>query len=366
MRQLADFGADVIKIETRGEGGVENARLGSDFQNLQRNRRSLTLDLKHATGRDIFLRLAETADIVVENFRPDVKHRLRIDYETLRAINPRLIYASISGYGQHGPSGMRPGFDQIAQGMGGLMSITGAPGGGPMRVGIAVADSSAGLYCALGILTAVIERERSGQGQWVQTSLLEAQIAMLDFQATRWLMDRVVPQAVGNDHPTIVPMGVFPTQDTPVNIAAAGDVMFRKLCEALDAPALADDARYGTAANRARHRAALTEAIATITKAMPAAHWIARLNEAGVPCGPIYSIDQTFADPQVAALGIAQTVTHRDLGDITLVGQPVTLSRTPATIASAAPDLGEHTDAILAEAGFGADEVVAFRNDGIV
>lgn len=366
VRQLADFGADVIKIEAPDGSGIENARLGSDFQNLHRNKRALTLDLKSAKGREIFVKLVKTADVVVENYRPDVKHRLGIDYETLQAFNPRLIYASISGYGQDGPYSKRPGFDQIAQGMGGLMSVTGKPGEGPMRVGIAVADSSAGLYCALGILTAVIEREKSGRGQWIRTSLLQAQIAMLDFQATRWLMDGVIPAQAGNEHPTMVPMGAFPTADMAINIAAAGDAMFGKLAEALEAPDMVRDPRFASARDRSKHRAELTEAIAAITCKRPAQHWIDRINAAGVPCGPIYSIDQTFADPQVKVLGIAQSVDHPDLGSITLVGQPVELSRTPARIETPSPAAGEHTDAILAELGFDTVSVVALRNDGVV
>ncbi|MCB1540078.1 MAG: CoA transferase, partial [Rhodoblastus sp.] len=198
VRQLADFGADVIKVEPPEQSAVDEPRLSSDFQNLHRNKRSITLDLKHPQGLAVFRRLVETADVVVENFRPDVKTRLGIDYEAVRAINPRIVYASISGYGQDGPYRMRPGFDQIAQGMGGLMSITGLPGQGPVRAGIAVADMAAGLYCALGILTALLEREVSGEGQWVKTSLLQAQIGLLDFQATRWLMDGVVPPQAGN------------------------------------------------------------------------------------------------------------------------------------------------------------------------
>lgn len=366
VRQLADFGADVIKIEAPDGSGIENARLGSDFQNLHRNKRALTLDLKSAKGREIFVKLVKTADVVVENYRPDVKHRLGIDYETLQAFNPRLIYASISGYGQDGPYSKRPGFDQIAQGMGGLMSVTGKPGEGPMRVGIAVADSSAGLYCALGILTAVIEREKSGRGQWIRTSLLQAQIAMLDFQATRWLMDGVIPAQAGNEHPTMVPMGAFPTADMAINIAAAGDAMFCKLAEALEAPDMVRDPRFASARDRSKHRAELTEAIAAITCQRPAQHWIDRINAAGVPCGPIYSIDQTFADPQVKVLGIAQSVDHPDLGSITLVGQPVELSRTPARIETPSPAAGEHTDAILAELGFDTVSVAALRNDGVV
>ena len=240
VRQLADWGAEVIKIEAPpvpGEG-LGGPRHGPDFQNLHRNKRSLTLDLKAPEGIEIFRKLVRDADVVVENYRPDVKTRLGIDYEALKAINPRLVYASISGFGQSGPYRDRPGFDQIAQGMGGLMSITGLPGQGPVRVGIPVADLSAGIFCAMGILVALLEREVSGQGQWVESSLLAAQIAMLDFQAARWLIAREVPEQAGNDHPTSIPTGVFRTRDGHINIASAGDEIFHRLCRALDAPGL--------------------------------------------------------------------------------------------------------------------------------
>ncbi len=366
VRQLADFGADVIKIEAPTGAGVEPGRHGSDFQNLQRNKRSLTLDLKKPAGLDVFRTLAKTADVVVENYRPDVKHRLKIDYETLKPLNPRLIYASISGFGQTGPYALRPGFDQIAQGMGGLMSITGRPGEGPMRAGIAVADSSAGLYCALGILTALVERSASGEGQWITTSLLQAQIAMLDFQAARWLMDGVVPPQAGNDHLTIAPMGVFPTADIDINIAVASDAMFVKLADALELPALRDDPRFEKVATRSIHRGELTAVISDITRKKPAVQWIETLNAAGVPCGPIYTVDQTFADPQVKALGMAQTVAHPKLGDIALVAQPIGMSRTPAAPACAAPEAGEHADAILRELGYADDAITALRRDSVI
>ncbi len=364
VRQLADFGADVVKVEPPGQSAVDEARLSSDFQNLHRNKRSITLDLKHPQGLAVFRRLAETADVVVENYRPDVKKRLGVDYESVRAINPRIVYASISGYGQEGPYRMRPGFDQIAQGMGGLMSITGLPGQGPVRAGVAVADIAAGLYCAFGILTALLEREASGEGQWVSTSLLQAQIGLLDFQATRWLMDGVVPKQAGNDHPTVYPMGVFPASDGLINIAASGDDMWRKLCAELESPRLADDARFSDSARRSKNRAALYEIIAEATSARPAQEWIERLNAIGVPCGPIYSIDQVFADPQVRALGIAQSVTHPDLGETTLVGQPVELSRTPARIATPTPPHGAHTSDILRELGYDAQEIAGLRASG--
>ena len=366
VRHLADFGADVIKIEAPAGAGVDPGRHGSDFQNLQRNRRSLTLDLKKPAALEVFLALVRTADVVVENYRPDVKHRLKIDYESLKPRNPRLIYASISGFGQTGPYARRPGFDQIAQGMGGLMSITGRPGEGPMRAGIAVADSSAGLYCALGILTALVERSVSGEGQWIATSLLQAQIAMLDFQAARWLMDGVVPPQAGNDHPTIAPMGAFPTADIDINIAVSGDAMFAKLSDALGAQDLRDDPRFLKVATRSKNRKELAELVGTITRTKPSAFWIEKLNAAGVPCGPIYSIDQTFADPQVRVLGMAQRVTHPKLGDITLVAQPIGMSRTPAGPATAAPEAGEHADAILSDLGYSLDAIMKLRREGVV
>src|SRR5205814_2057120 len=259
VRQLAEMGANVIKVENRAEDDF--ARDGFDFQNLHRNKRSITLDLKNPRGVDVLKRLFAKADVLVENYRPDVKHRLGIDYETLSKVNPRLVYASISGFGQSGPYRDRPGYDQIAQGMGGLMSITGLPGQGPVRVGIPVADLSAGVFCAMGILVALLEREASGEGQYVETSLLAAQIAMLDFQAARWLIAREVPAQAGNDHPTSIPTGVFRTRDGHINIASAGDEIFRRLCRALDAPVLADDPDYVTGKLRSQNRKALNAAI---------------------------------------------------------------------------------------------------------
>ena len=370
VRQLADWGADVIKIEPPADidpaKGMGGPRHGPDFQNLHRNKRAITLNLKEADGLALFMRLVERADVVVENYRPDVKARLGIDYETLCAVNARLVYASISGFGQDGPGHLRPGFDQIAQGMGGLMSITGLPGQGPVRVGIPIADLSAGLYAAIGILVALLEREESGRGQWVRTSLLEAQIAMLDFQAARWLMDGEVPGQAGNNHPTSIPTGVFETRDSHINIGASGDAMWRRLCEALGAQDLLEDAKYADGAKRSENRDALNAAIEAYTRRRTSDAWIKRLNEAGVPCGPIYRIDQVFADPQVRHLKMAQPVAHPDLGTIHVVGQPVGLSRAPKRAYAPTPERGQHTDEVLAELGIGGDEIADLRKRHIV
>jgi crotonobetainyl-CoA:carnitine CoA-transferase CaiB-like acyl-CoA transferase len=368
VRQLADWGADVIKIEappTPGEG-LGGPRHGPDFQNLHRNKRSLTLDLKSPEGIEIFGKLVRDADVVVENFRPDVKTRLGIDYEALKLINPRLVYASISGFGQSGPYRDRPGFDQVAQGMGGLMSITGLPGQGPVRVGIPVADLSAGIFCAMGILVALLEREVSGEGQWVESSLLASQIAMLDFQAARWLIAHEVPPQAGNDHPTSIPTGVFRTRDGYINIASAGDAIFVRLCRALDAPDLAEHPDYRTGKARSDNRKALNAAIEAITETRDSAEWIERFNQAGVPAGPIYQMDEVFADPQVQHLGIAQPVEHPILGRLELVGQAVTLSRTPSRLRQASPEPGEHSEAILRELGYGDSEIAGLRQRKIV
>jgi crotonobetainyl-CoA:carnitine CoA-transferase CaiB-like acyl-CoA transferase len=362
-RMLADWGADVIKVEaplrSGGHDPLADDRRDPDYTNLHRNKRNIAIDLKTPEGVAAFKRLAAKADVVLENYRPAVKDRLGISYDDLRPLNPRLVYGSISGFGQDGPYRDRPGVDQIAQGMGGLMSITGLPGQGPVRVGIPISDLCAGLMLAYGVLAALHEREVSGEGQWVTTSLLEAMIHMLDFQAARWLIAEDVPGQAGNDHPTSAPMGVYEARDGQLNIGVAGRVMWRRFCDAIGAPELHDDPRYAGGRDRWKNREALRADINARFAANTVAHWVAVLNDAGIPSGPINTIDQTFADPQVRHLGIAQ---ETQVGErMTLVGQAIHMSRTPSSVQSIPHRHGEDTDAVLAEFGFSADEIAALR-----
>ncbi|KPK08893.1 MAG: CoA-transferase [Betaproteobacteria bacterium SG8_39] len=370
VRQLADFGADVIKIESPPgvdpNEGMGGDRDGPDFQNLHRNKRSITLNLKTEAGRAILMKLVETADVLAENYRPDVKQRLGFDYAALKAVNPRIILASISGFGQDGPYRNRPGFDQIAQGMGGFMSITGRPGEGPMRAGTAIADVSAGLFAALGIMTALLEREASGEGQWVQSCLLQSQIALNDFQSARFVMKGEVPPQVGNDHPTSMPTSAYRTRDGHMNIAASGDGMWQRLCEALGRPEMLKQASFTGQANRAENRKALNAEIEKATVTKTTAEWVEILNAAGVPCGPIYQMDQVFSDPQVQHLEAAATVHHPRLGDFRIVNQAVKLTRTPASMACASPELGEHTEEILKEIGYRDADLAQLKKDKVI
>ncbi len=369
VRQLADWGADVIKIEAPGEhtDATGSRRDGPDFQNLHRNKRSLTLDLKTPEGKKIFFQLAEKADVVVENFRSTVKHRLGVDYEAVKRVNPRIVYGSISGFGQDGPYEGRPGVDQIAQGMGGLMSITGLPGQGPVRVGIAINDTSAGILLANGIVLALLERERSGEGQWVHTSLIEAQLFMLDFQASRWLMKGEIAGQEGNFHPTSPGTGMFQTADGYINIAASGDNLWKRFCEVAGDKELAGNPDFATVPLRAKNRPALIAHLNDIVRSKPSAYWVEALNKAGVPSGPINTIDKAWEDPQIQHLGMAKKVRHPKIGEYEVVGQPIHLSRYPQPDAlRPTPDQGQHTDEVLREIGYDSAGIAELRSRGVV
>lgn len=349
-RQFADWGADVIMVESANlANDLTGDRHGSDFQNLHRNKRSIALDLKDQRDRTVFLDLVRDADVLLENFRPDVKRRLKIDYETLSAINPRLIYGSISGFGEDGPNALRPGVDQIAQGYGGLMSVTGLAGQGPVRTGVAITDIAAGLFAALGVMTALIERQRTGKGRWVQTSLLQSCIALLDFQAARWLIDGEVPAQEGNHHPTGVPMGTFETADGAINIAAAGDSMFSKFCEVAGKREWLSDPRFSSNHTRFENRDILRQAVAEILKQSDSESWIEALNAAGVPCGPIYTIDEVFSDAQVRHLNTTHRFTSPHIGELEILAQPIVMAGVKTDVRRAAPEMGEHGEEILAE-----------------
>ena len=371
VRQLADWGANVIKVELpahlEGNDELGGPRHGPDFQNLHRNKRAIEINLKSPEGVAVFKRLAAKADVIVENYRPDVKTRLGIDYAALAKDNPRLIYASISGFGQDGPYAVRPGFDQIAQGMGGLMSITGEAGRGPMRVGLPIADLSAGLFAALGIMVALLEREQSGKGQQVETSLLQAQAFMLDFQASRWLNKREVAKQAGNNHPTSIPTGVFKTADGHINIATTGQKIWQRLCGAMKGEQLIEDPLYKLPADRSKNRDSLAVEIEKCLKSKTSAQWVELFNEAGVPAGPIYAIDLMFEDVQVKHLGIVDEIETGDArGRLKVMAQPVRLSRTPSRTVAAPPERGEHTDVVLQEFGFTPDEIAALRRQQVI
>jgi len=374
IRTFADLGARVIKLEIPpgapgGDdmiGGREHNR--ADYENLHRNKESLTLNMKEPQGLAILQALVKQADVFIENFRPDVKYRLGIGPDELLALNPRLIYASISGFGQDGPYANWPGFDSIAQGMGGLMSLTGKPEDGPMRVGIPLADLCSGHFCAQAIMAALLEREVSGQGQWVQTSLLESQIAMLDFQTAQWLIDRKVPTSSGNEHPLTVPTGVFPTQDAYLNLAAIGQNIWKRLCVALEMPELIDEPGFGSDPQRVQNRSRVNAAIGAALLTRSTADWTERLLKAGVPCGPIYSVDRMFEDPQVKHLGMARTMHHPELGEIEVVGLPMQFSRYPRQQGPMrpAPQQGDQTDAILGDLGYSPQRIAELRVQCVV
>jgi len=370
VRTLADWGADVIRVEPppeEGEAGeLVGRRDGSDFQNLHRNKRAITLNLKSDEGREILLRLAERADVVVENMRPGVTKRLGVDFDSVKKRNPRIVYGSISGFGQYGPYGSRPSIDQIAQGMSGIMSVTGLPGQGPVRVGVAVTDIMAGAFLAQGILIALLDREVSGVGRWVQTSLIEAGLTLLDFQATRWTMDKKIPPQEGNNHPTNTPMGCFPTADGHINIAATSNKNFQIFCKLIGREAMASDPRFASIASRRQNKEVMNRMIADALQTKTTGEWFELIVAAGLPCGPVYNIKQAFADPQVEALRLKRSVTHPRLGELDLVAQPCEITGFDREIRTATPDLGEHNDEILGSLGYGAEEIERLKAKRVI
>jgi crotonobetainyl-CoA:carnitine CoA-transferase CaiB-like acyl-CoA transferase len=368
VRLLSDWGADVVRIDPPDRKPTLGPRRGSDEQNLHRNKRSLSVNLKSAEGAQVLRKLVERSDVVVENFRSSVKQRLGLTYDALRAVNPRIILASISGFGQTGPYSQRPGVDQIVQGLSGLSSVTGEPGRGPWRAGIAISDTTAGMFLGQGILLALLHRERTGEGQWVHTSLLEAMLNKLDFQGARYTVDGQVPGQEGNSHPTLVPMGTFDARDGKVNICGPGALMWGKLCEVLDAQHLAADPRYQDLPGRLAHRRELEAQIGELTRNHAVADLVERLNKAGVPCGPVYDIGQAFEDAQARHLRMTRPAPHATLGDLQLLRSPINLSAFPhpESFDRAAPDAGEDTDAVLRDLGYSDDAVAAMRRDGAV
>ena len=368
VRHLADWGANVIRIEPPDTGGedVAGARHGFDFQNLHRNKRAIRLNLKDPEGHAAFMKLVATADVIIENMRAAVKHRLKVSFDDVKKVNPRIVYGSISGFGQDGPYGPRAGVDQIAQGMGGLMSITGLPGQGPVRVGIPIADLTAGNLLALGVMTALFDREKTGLGRWVTTSLLEAQIFMLDFQASRWLIAKEVAPQAGNDHPTGIPTGVFPTSDGHINIAASSARLWERFCDTIQKPEWKEKAEWKTQQGRSTDRKLINATIGAVTETKSAHHWIELFEEAGIPCGPIYTIDQVFADPQVQHLGMARKMEHPTLGTEEVVASPINISGYSKDIRLPTPDAGTSTDEVLRSVGYTDEQLTDLRKKGVI
>ncbi len=366
VRQLADWGADVLRIESPADGFSTGGHTSPDYLNLHRNKRSMTIDLKHPRGRELLHLMVAEADVLVENMRVNVKHRLGFDWDTVHALNPRLVMGSISGFGQTGPYSDRGGVDQIAQGLGGMMQITGIPGQGPVRAGVAISDVTAGLQLAVGILVALHERERTGVGRWVHTSLLESMLGMLDFQAARWTVARDDPPQAGNDHPTAIPMGMYATADGYINLAASGGRLWEAFCKEIGLPELLTDERFDRGSKRSERRDELNAIVAARLAEETTASWVERLNVVGVPCGPVNTVAEAFDDPQVQHLEMAKPVAHPVAGDIEVLKNATNLDGVSGDIRRPAPQAGEHTEEILARFGLSQDEVAALRADQVI
>ncbi len=370
---LADMGAEVIKVEMPGSGDdsrgwgppfIEGE--AAYFLSVNRNKKSITLNLKDPKAKEIALKIIEKADIVLESNRPGVMTKLGLDYETVKKINPGIIYCSISGFGQTGPYSKRPGFDQVIQGYGGIMGLTGEKGGGPLKVGIAVTDIATGMFAATGILTALYHRERTGQGQHVDASMLDGQVSWLTYQAGRYLASGNVPQRIGSAHPLIVPYQDFEASDGFINIAAGNDNLWKKFCAVTDLSDIADDPKFATNPKRVENRDEVVEIVSKKINTKTMQEWLDILNDAGVPCGPIYTVDQIFNDPQVLAREMLVEVDHPKCGKIQVTGSPIKLSETPAEITTHPPMLGEHNSSILQEFGFSEEDITKLKEDKVI
>ncbi|MBD31721.1 MAG: formyl-CoA transferase [Acidimicrobiaceae bacterium] len=357
VRQLADWGANVVRVESP-EGGFEaGGRSSPDYLNLHRNKRSLVIDLKHPEGRATLHRMVESADVLVENMRSAVKYKLGFDFESLSKVNPRIVLGSISGFGQDGPYGQRGGVDQIAQGLGGMMSVTGLPDQGPVRAGVAISDITAGLQLAIGILTALHERQRTGKGRWVHTSLLESMVGMLDFQAARWTVAGDNPPQEGNDHPTLGPMGMYKTRDGYINLAASGGRLWEAFCHELGVDSWLEDPRFATVSSRRTNKTELNQLIEELLDGDTSDNWVLRLNAVGVPCGPVNTVAEVFDDPQVKYLEIAKPVEHPVSGHIEILKNATNIEGVSSDIRMPSPLKGEHSRELLIEFGFTEPEI---------
>ena len=370
---LADMGAEVIKLEMPGKGDdsrsygppfVEGE--SAYFMSVNRNKKSLTLNMKSEGSTEIIHRLIKQADVLVENFRPGVMERLGWGFQRVKEMNSKIIYCSISGFGQDGPYRMLPGFDQVMQGMGGIMSITGEPGGPPIKVGVAIADISGGMFAAYGILAALYNREKRGRGQMIDVSLLDSQVALLTYQAGAYFASGEIPQPVGSGHPLIVPYQAFKAKDVYFNIAAGNDKLWKMLCKAIGLEKVMDDPKFATNAKRVENREEIVKIISDIIITKNGEEWLKILTDAGVPCGPIYTMDKIFTDPQVLHRQMLKELDHPKIGKVKVTGVPIKLSDTPGEVGTAPPILGQHTQEILTELGFSDQDIKKFRQEKVI
>ena len=370
---LADMGAEVIKLEMPGKGDdsrswgppfVEGE--SAYFMSINRNKKSITLNMKNEQSKEIVTKLIKQADVLVENFRPGAMDRLGFGYDAVKEMNPGIIYSSISGFGQDGPYRMLPGFDQVLQGMGGLMSITGEPGGPPIKVGVAIADIAGGMFAAFGIVTALFNREKTGKGQMVDVSLLDSQVAWLTYRAGAYFASGEVPQPVGSGHPVIVPYQAFKAKDVYINIAVGNDQLWEKFCKAVGLESVMDDPKFATNAKRVENRGEIVKIVGDLIVTKEGQEWLNILEEAGVPCGPIYSVDKIFSDPQVLHRQMMQELDHTKVGKVKVTGIPVKLSETPGEVQTPPPYLGEHTQEVLKELGYGDQDLETLRQEKVI